>query len=152
MTQEEFLSEMDTRKSGASENSLLRFEKSLGTRLPTQYRQFLKRCNGGYCGGTVLFKRNGPSVHHIFGLRGELSLPWLLDLRNQGKGPPIPHDIFPIMDDPGGQAICIGLSKAKSGQIYYWVDGKTRRLAKSLAEFIRGLKVRNPDAFEDDDE
>jgi SMI1 / KNR4 family (SUKH-1) len=150
MTVNEFLRTMNSRGSGASEKSVALFEKELGAKLPADYRDFLLECNGGACGGSVIFKRNGPSVHHILGLRSEnhLSLSWYLKLLRKGEGPPVPEDLLPIMDDPGGSPICLAWKGRNLGAVYAWSFRSTKRLAASFSDFIKGLR----DAPEDEDD
>ena len=150
MTLNEFLQAMDSRGSGASEKSIALVEKELGGKLPADYRDFLLKSNGGSCGGGVIFKKSGPSIHHVFGLRSEkhLSLSWRLKLQRKGNGMPIPDDQIAIMDDPGGSPICLVWQGRKSGEIHRWGPMATKRIAGSLVEFIKGIREFSE---EDDD-
>lgn len=134
--------------SGASEKGIAIFEKELGAKLPADYRNFLLKCNGGACGGAVIFKRSGPTVHHVFGLRAKLSLSWYLKIVRKGEGPPVPEDLFPIMDNPGGYPICMAWKGKACGTVYAWTPRAMKRLAPSFTDFIKGLR----EVPEDDDE
>lgn len=142
MTLKDFLLAMDARGKGASEKSIAIFEKELGAKLPADYRNFLLECNGGSCGGGVIFKRNGPSIHVILGLRSEnyMSLLWSLRLHREGGGPPIPEDMIEIMADPGSYPICLAWKGKNRGAIYGWSPRSMRRLAASFSEFVKGLR------------
>jgi hypothetical protein len=146
MTLKDFMT-ADGGCSGASEKSIAIFEKKLGARLPADYRDFLLKCNGGCCNGGVEFKRSGPSVHHVLGLRSEnhLSLLWWLDLQRKGTGQPIPDDQIVIMDDPGGTPICLAFQGKNAGAIFRWSFTTPKRLAASFADFVKGLREVSED-------
>jgi SMI1-KNR4 cell-wall len=135
------------------------FELRLGTRLPEDYRKFLVECNGGYVGGALWFTGPTPSgeeadagVHHVGGLRKErcFSLTW-----NQERYSGRPRsELLWIMDDPFGNAICLGVRGERRGRVFFWdhenepgidwdgsVNGAAnlQLLAMSFAEFVAGL-------------
>ena len=70
----------------------------------------------------------------------------------------MPRDLLWIMDDPGGNGICLRLSEMKRGQVYLWIhdeqpdpeswDGQVETasnvilLAKSFTDFITAIGPR----------
>ncbi|MBN1611689.1 MAG: SMI1/KNR4 family protein [Polyangiaceae bacterium] len=124
------------------------------------YRVFLLQCNGGYVGGRLWYRGPTPDggaadagVHHIGGFRTECHFS-LLSHREVYEGR-IPDDLLWIMDDPFGNAICIGLRGDARGRIYFWdhecepddddwdggieTAGNVTLIANSFAEFVTGL-------------
>ena len=162
MTIDEFLSVIDKKLAPAPPERLSAFERTIGHTLPDDYRQFLVACNGGYVGGALWF--NGPTpngtsadagVHHIGGFRKEwhFSLP---EHRECYVGR-IPAALVWVMNDPFGNAICVGLSGPHRGQVFFWDHenepdedwdgsvesaGNLQLLANSFTEFIAGLVPR----------
>lgn len=167
MTVSEFLEAMDDKRPpstakqrAAFEAALARFEAILGHPLPADYREFLGLCNGGYVGGELWFKGPTPEgeaadagVDHVGGFR-KASHFSLLEHRECYEDR-IPMELVWIMDDPFGNAICLGLVGQRRGRVYFWdhehepdVDwdgtfdtaGNIQLLANSFAEFISGLR------------
>jgi len=162
MTVDEFLAEIRDKKPPAPAAKLAAFEHALGHALPDDYRQFLITCNGGYVGGRLWFKGPTPEgeegdagVHHIGGFRDEDYFS-LEHARRIYEGR-IPRDLLWVMDDPFGNAICLGLNGSHRGRLYFWshesepdddwdgaveTAGKVHLLANSFAEFVAGLRHR----------
>jgi hypothetical protein len=139
--------------------ALATFEATLGHTLPADYRDFLSQCNGGYVGGALWFKGPTPEgkpadagVHHVGGFRAEwhFSLP---EHRTCYDGR-IPAELVWVMDDPFGNAICVGLSGTRRGAVFFWdhenepqdgwdgtfeTAGNIQLLANTFAEFVEGL-------------
>jgi hypothetical protein len=178
MTIAEFLDAMgDTEppttagRRAAFEAALANFESAVGHSLPDDYREFLSRCNGGHIGGKLWFKGPTPEgrtadagVHHIGGFREE----WYFSLPEHREcyDGRIPAELVWIMDDPFGNAICLGLVGQRRGRVYFWDhenepgddwDGRfdtadnLQLLANSFTDFVNGLRP-NEDDDEDDDE
>lgn len=165
MTIDEFLSHIDDKLPPAPPAQFSAFERSIGHPLPDDYRRFLTACNGGYVGGSLWF--NGPTpdgspadagVHHIGGFREESHFS-LSDARECYEGR-IPAALVWIMDDPFGNAICIGVSEPYRGRIYFWdhenepaddwdgeveTAGNLQLLANSFTEFVAGLGPVEPE-------
>jgi len=167
MTMDDFITLIELKSPPAPLDQLKAFEPELGGRLPDDYRQFLIRTNGGFVRGWYRFKGRTPRgdirsayVHHVCGFREE----WHLSLRfNRGCGlspqSGFPHSLLWIMDDPGGNGICIGLAGAKRGKVYFWIhdelpdpeewDGRVETasnviiLADSFADFVAGIGPRD---------
>jgi hypothetical protein len=142
---------------------LAKFERAIGQVLPDDYRRFLMECNGGYVGGRFWFRGPTPEckpadagVHHIGGFQDDscVSLEARYE-RYQGDDPPrIPRALVWIMDDPFGNAICLGVKGKCRGRVYFWDHerepdeswngtqasaGNLQLLANSFTEFVAGL-------------
>lgn len=161
VTIDEFLQAIKRTAPPAPTHKLAQLEVELGVLLPADYRGFLQTCNGGYVGGSLWYKGPTPAgdpadagVHHIGGFREEsyFSLEWARECY-AGR---IPDELLWIMDDPFGNAICLGVPGTHRGKIYFWDhemepdpdswDGQvdTARnvslIADSFTEFVAGLK------------
>lgn len=147
----------------APEAEIAKLELSLGCRLVEDYRSFLAACNGGYLSGELRFVEQSPSsdavetsIHHIGGFREEshFSLTWARAIYADR----IPDDLLWIMDDPCGNAICLGLRGAHQGRVYFWDhenepdddwDGTVENagnivlLANTFSDFVAGLRPRD---------
>lgn len=160
MTIDEFLKVIDNKLPPAPPKELAEFERTIGHSLPEDYRKFLVACNGGYVGGALWFMGPTPEgltaeagVHHIGGFRDEgyycLNTNWKCYV---GR---IPAALLWIMDDPFGNAICVGLSGPHLGRVFFWDHenepdedwdgsvesaGNLRLLANSFTDFVAGLR------------
>ena len=164
MTIEELAREMKSKLPPAKDADISSMEKELGAKLPGDYRQFLVLTNGGHIGGRYWFKGPTPEgkpadagVNHVGGFREEYYFS-LADHREcyQGPEPRIPLELMWIMDDPFGNAICLGLRGKHRGRVYFWdherepepdewdgqveTAGNIRLLANSFTEFVAGLR------------
>lgn len=159
MTVDEFLTVIEDKQPPAPASALATFERTVGHTLPDDYRRFLVACNGGYVGGSFWFKGPTPEgkvadagVHHVGGFREE----WHFSLpeHRQCYDGRIPTALVWIMDDPFGNAICIGVDGPYRGLIYFWdhekepdedwdgkVDsaGNLQLIANSFTDFVAGL-------------
>jgi hypothetical protein len=160
MNIDEFVAVVREKKPPAPPNELAAFEKEIGHPLPEDYRKFLIACNGGFVGGSLWFKGPTPNgdgadagVHHIGGFREEsyFSLRWTRECY-VGR---IPDALLWIMDDPFGNAICLGVAKPYRGQVFFWDHenepdenwdgsvesaGNLQLLANSFTDFVAGLQ------------
>jgi hypothetical protein len=148
----------------------VRFENLFGGRLPEDYREFLAACNGGYVGGALWFMGPSPAgeaaeagIHHIGGFRAEDY--FSLHSARQAYDGRIPRDLAWIMDDPFGNAICLGVAGEHRGRVFFWDhelepdderwDGSVESagnltvLANSFTEFVAGLKPNDDADVED---
>jgi hypothetical protein len=165
MTLTEFLAAVEKKLPPAGQADIERLEASLGCRLPEEYRAFLAACNGGYVGGLLWFTGPTPSgevadagVHHVGGFRQEphFSLAWAREVY-EGR---IPEDLLWIMDDPFGNALCLGIQGPHTGKVFFWdhenepgddwdgrveTAGNLQLLANSFPAFVAGLH-RNENA------
>ena len=164
MTIDELIPMIEKRSPPAPEQAILRFEAEIGARLPEDYRRFLSAGNGGYLGGRLWFTHSGLTgrhahvgLHHVGGFRTESHFS-LDSARATYQSPDevrIPLDFVWIMDDPFGNAYCIGLSGGHRGHIYFWDHeeepdpdewdgsiegaGNLLHLADSFEDFVAGL-------------
>ncbi len=134
------------------------FEADVGSKLPQDYREFLTRSNGGYIDWHEFDVPIAMGlVSRVGGLRAEpeLSLRFARACF-QGNELQIPRALLWIMSDPGGNAICIGLTGKHRGRMYFWVHdeqpdpdewdgevetaGNIRLVAPSFTEFVAALR------------
>jgi hypothetical protein len=138
------------------------FEAEIGTRLPDDYRQFLLRSNGGkinwheFQGPTPEGQEWNTVIDQVGGLRDERDLSLRLARRiYQGRDLQIPRALLWIMGDPGGNAMCLGLTGKYRGRVYFWIhdeqpspeewDGEVETagnvilLANSFIDFVAGI-------------
>jgi len=134
-----------------SANTIESIETRLSIELPTSYRMFLEKYNGGYPepdGFMFKDESSGSSVDRFLGIDvGPHS-----NLENylavyDGR---IPINMFPIAHDPGGNLVLICLSGNKKDKIYFWdheceADGwepdksNVHLVADDFDEFISSL-------------
>ena len=153
MTIDELLDEMKSKAPPAPEADIAAFESEIGHQLPKVYRQFLAASNGGYIGGRFWFKGGNTGIDHIGGFRSEGH--FSLRSTREIYADRIPSELVWIMDDPFGNAICIGILGDTHGKIYFWDheqepdpdkwDGSVANadnvsvLTDSFTEFVAGL-------------
>ena len=123
MTLEEFIDLLDG-KSTIGEADVAAFENRLPALLPTDYREFLLRTNGGEIAFNVNLSTaiastgydgfTGPAS--VFGINGEDSL---MENRDVYAGR-IPSELLMIASDWLGNGICIGLVGNSRGKVYFW--------------------------------
>jgi SMI1-KNR4 cell-wall len=167
MRLDEFIAGIEKKQPLTSLEPLIHFETALGATLPDDYRQFLIDCNGGvyrgrhwFFGPTPEGGKTDAGIHHIGGLREEahLSLIASRDVYQSASHARIPRSLLWIMDDPFGNAICIGLTATYRGLVYFWdhelepdaddwdghveSSGNITLLAASFTGFIAALKPR----------
>lgn len=128
-----------------------KLEKKLAITLPSQYRAFLKRYNGGYPvpdGFLLDDKSDGSCVDRFLGIDvGEHSNleKYLITYKDR-----VPKKLFPIAHDPGGNLILIGVSGDTLGKIYFWDHEResdnyesemsnVHLIARSFEKFLEGL-------------
>ena len=101
---------------------LRQFEARLGTILPEDFRAFLLAHNGGRpvpSDFLISAEEGESSLHHTYGLHDGPDYFRLDDTWESYRGR-MPATLLPIADDPGGNAICIGLHGAERGRVYFW--------------------------------
>src|SRR5262245_38306228 len=139
----------------ASRSEIEAFEAEVGARLPDDYRRFLLRSNGGTLGGKYFFENAEAYVvvNSVGGFQASYSLRGARGCY-QGHPARIPRALVWVMDDPGGNAVCLGVTGKHRGLVYFWVhdeepdpddwDGEVetapniRLLANSFTEFVAG--------------
>ena len=142
------------------------FEKSIGCRLPDEYRRFLLECAGGYFQGSAEFNWPGGNwagaVQEVLGLRRDVCS--LVRTRRTPQWPTI-DELLWIMSDHGGNPICMTIDEAHFGKIWFidhevasydegWTLaqamsdqwGYVLPLAPTFGEFMAGLYARAEDA------
>ncbi len=139
-----------------SESRLEAIEKSLGIALPSDYRTFLLKNNGGNpvpSGFWVVEGLDGSEVHQLYGLHDGPD--WLQLDRYASSERGIPGDLLAIGDDGVGDLICIGVSHNHHGQVFF-IDHEVcpfhqpearegiTKIADSFSQFIAGLRVLPP--------
>jgi hypothetical protein len=141
----------------ASPDDVASFEAEIGATLPDDYRQFLLRSNGGSLGDNYEVVEGYVIIGSVGGFREGYSL---RSARGCYQGSPvrIPRALLWIMDDPGGNAICLGLTAEHWGKVYFWdhdeepypdewdgqveTAGNIQVLANSFTEFVARLSRR----------
>lgn len=135
-----------------AEEQLQAFEQELGVELPREYRDFLKAYHGGVPQPNQFWIFRGTwrsQIEQLYGLEdGPASLrTWRLNREAN-----IPEDLLAIGQDEKGNFICIGLSGADRGVLYFLdhelrprVDPEPRegivRLSDSFDEFLGILEA-----------
>jgi len=139
----------DSNKYGALQHEELEdYEKSLGTSLPTDYREFLILHNGGTPEKYLVCRSgsNEPSEvwNDSLGLHNGPTY-CRLDIATKDLKEYLPKDIIPFATDPGGNSFCIGISGEYRGKIYFWDHEQAQdqdsisELASSFTEFVANL-------------
>lgn len=159
MNMTEFIDAIGSKSAPATPDQVEAFEKELDERLPEDYRQFLLACNGGHVGGRLWFQGVSPDggkveagVHHVGGFRAESY--FSLNRARQAYRERIAAPLTWVMDDPFGNAICLGVAGKYRGRVYFWdhenepdddwdgrveTAGNLTLLANSFADFVSGL-------------
>ncbi len=122
MNIDEFVRETEKSDGPVASEKIADFEASIGETLPADYREFLSACNGGALGGRLCCPYGSDEanvcIHHVGGLRDSASMS--LAARRRVYSGRIPSDLLWIMDDPGGNAICLGIRGPHRGKVYFW--------------------------------
>ncbi|WP_033852683.1 SMI1/KNR4 family protein, partial [Yersinia wautersii] len=107
-------------KGPADELSIVNIEKKLGITFPNDYREFLKKYNGGYPepdGFYFIDSKDGSCVDKFLSTNGDKSdsIAACYDLYKKR----IPQGFVPIATDPGGNLLLLCGTKENSG-IFFW--------------------------------
>lgn len=105
-------------------DQLSRLERHIGIRLPGDYLDFLLRFNGGRPTPSSFPIRGFDLAHsgdiqRFFGISEHHEIPdikWFIRTLS-GR---IPHGLLPIAGDGSGNVICLLLSGANRGTVYFW--------------------------------
>lgn len=114
--------EIDDPGNPITEKQLGDLERELGARLPTQYRQFLLKFNGGSPSHDVVgvegLSGGSTDVQEFFGINTIIESS---DLRwnKRWLSDRIPPHMLPIACDSGGSIFCLSLSGEDSGKVIY---------------------------------
>ncbi|WP_338266122.1 SMI1/KNR4 family protein [Corallococcus caeni] len=129
-----------------SEADLAAFEQRYALKLPVPLREFLLTTNGGRP-ERDLFKLQGVPgnpfgrIHFFFGLNDPIescNLDWNLEVFRDR----LPQGMLPIATTEGADKICLAVSGAGTGRVFYW-DAHARGvhlLAEDLDTFISALR------------
>ncbi len=146
-----------------SKDRIEEFEQRHQIKLPADYVQFLLQHNGGRPELPVFSITNDPRlgstggiVHFFYGLGTDVNL---IDIEDaiEDYVSRVPSDLLPIADDVGGNAICIGISGERRGQIFFWDHSEEEEpdeqgnftyynvafVAPSFSDFIADLKAED---------
>ena len=102
---------------------LAELEQKLQVRLPQQYKEFLRKYNGGKPVPNVFAIKGNPydsrgMIQHFLGVsEGNYR-----DILKQATvfRDRVPSDLLPVARDPGGSLICLAVSGENYGKIYFW--------------------------------
>lgn len=118
------------------------FEEHIGKELPSDYKEFIVKYNGGYPQepNSIIDNWN-VSVRCFFGLdvNNNYNLGHVLNLYKDV----IPLNSIPIAEDNSGNLIVLSLEKPSYGEIFFWDhEGiKLKIIAQSFTDFIDSLVV-----------
>lgn len=136
-----------------SDEDIKLLESSVGVFLPSEYRKFLLRQNGGRPTPNAFSIRglaNNPfgTIHYFFGIGDAIescNLDWNYAVLN-GR---LPSNLIAIADDPCGDLICLTLFGDDAGSVVFW-DRHTEpnepsyenvyQVAESFKEFLDGIQ------------
>ncbi|MCG3131836.1 MAG: hypothetical protein FLDDKLPJ_02646 [Phycisphaerae bacterium] len=126
-----------------TEPQLEQFERAIGAILPSDYRAFLLEHNGPDIEPRDFHTSDGDvdSIVDLYGLHDGPSYRRLDLARRYYDESRMDLDLWPIADDPGGNAICIGIRGWRRGRIFFW-DHETQQvtdLAESFDDFLDSL-------------
>lgn len=109
-----------------SEEDVAAFELRVGRSIPSPYRAFLLRHNGGYPDPSDFLVKGsgrGPdlmgTVEQFLGIGVEDEYAEIERYLSMYKDR-IPADYFPIAQDPGGNVICMATEGSDTGKIFFW--------------------------------
>ena len=121
------------------EEKIIDIERQYEIILPTQYKQFLHKYNGGYTPNTKFRVGNISSdLRGFFGI-GDVKL----SLDDIELGDFLEKNIFPIACDSFGNYITIGLSNEDAGKIYFCDHengNKAEYITENFKKFIECCK------------
>jgi cell wall assembly regulator SMI1 len=108
-------------KPGTSEENIESLEKSVGVKLPNDYRRFLTEQNGGRCRECTVKLPTGERVVLICFLAEETPLDTeSIDFVRTTISDRLPGDLIPIAREPFGNFFVLDLNKNMFGHILFW--------------------------------
>ena len=162
MTADEIQALIEDTVPPATEEQIRAFEAEIGHTLAEDYRAFLARCSGGRVDWKCEYQGASPDggncVHPLRTINGvRRGFTYSLSYNRKFIGDRIPKSLIWIMEDPGGNLICLGGSGPDRGRVYYWDhecepdrnewDGRVETagnidlITGSFAEFLSGLRM-----------
>ena len=122
-------------------------ENRLGIKIPTRYKEFLLKHNGGQILPNHFYYTDSKdcnltvSVDNLFGI-DEKEPSFDLAHKYIVLSEYIPKGLLPIADDGVGNIICMGIDRSNEGMIYMWWREEKEfvdLIAKGFDEFVNGL-------------
>ena len=125
------------------EEDILELERTVGSKLPHDYKAFLKDTNGGYIRINVEFPvgQEKAFLHMIYGI-GYVGKSYSLSETLSNIPELLADKLLPIACDPLNSQICISLRERDFGEVYYWDWTKKDQgdnvtpVANSFSQFI----------------
>jgi len=143
---------IDSQKS-ISEEDLLSVEEKIGFELPSEYKSFLLKHNGGSpaLDGVRHNNEHFDYVGYFYAVRDEMYHDDLVRQIKEHEGM-VPANYLPIGESPGGDVFCISLKGESKGAVFHWdheeanYDGEPweynmTKLSPSLNQFLKDLCV-----------
>jgi hypothetical protein len=143
-----------------SVTEIAKFEREISAQLPTDYREFLLKHNGGSPKPNSFKIADGSTscVNWLFGL-GSVSNDHSIRKELINYHDRIPKELLPIGDDPGGNVICLSIRGKTMGHVFFWDHEEeadedptwenVHLIANSFNEFLNILyEYVNPDETE----
>ncbi len=128
---------------------LEQFERTIGARLPEDYRSYLIDQNGGTPEAFLICWPGSDEPAEVFndafGLHDGPDYS-RLDKAAQGMREFLPDDLIPIGSDPGGNVFCLSVKGDRHGQVFFWNhersegDLSVEYLASSFTDFVENMK------------
>lgn len=125
------------------------FEERIGTKLPSDYREFILKNNGGSPIAENLKGLDDEDymVDHFYGFHMNYKV---YDLHNAYTtySDRIPPQFIPVGCDPGGNQFCLGIGGDHRGKVYFWeheeehtppTTANMSLVANNFSEFITRL-------------
>lgn len=127
-------------------------ERELRIKLPSGYRSFLLRHNGGrpdpyFFPIRGLDKNPFGGIHYFFGVDGSVrsdNIDWNYRIY-RGR---IPSELLPIAGDGSGNVICLAFKQGNEGAVYFWdhddehsppTYGNIYIISETFAEFLDAI-------------
>ena len=126
----------------ASEESIQRLERHIGRPLPSGYREFLRRHDGGP------LDLNDQAVNEIFGLGADVpdfASMWSTLDTYRGR---VPEWLLPVANDSFGNLFTVSLRPRDEGSVWFWdhegedepsTEDNTRLVAPDWPTFLNSL-------------
>ncbi len=134
------------------ETTVRQFEQTVGADIPTDYRDFLLKNNGGKPTPNVFDipqENNASVLREFFGLNGAKTSKFQAKLETYKDR--YPADMLPIGSDPSGNLVLLSVTGTEKGKVYFWdheLEADDERqpyyeniylISNSFAEFLEGL-------------
>lgn len=142
-----------------SEADIDSFEKDLKISLPSEYRNFLLKNNGGYVEPNIFYYRDednfetNSAISIFFPL--DSSFDNCLQVIVKAYRKRVPSHLMPIASDVFGNLVCLGVSERNQCKIYFWDheresnefgdEGNVFLVADSLHDFLLSLLFSEDD-------